>query len=352
MKCHCWLLHLILVGSNMALLHLMMQQFSSVDMVQTHNIIHSVLPPIEDFGHPSNGAVRKNSTSSCDHSVSVVPKNRTSNWCIMVSVGADLFQERQRQRENCREKFYDVADRIVADKKLSLHFVFVVGIPSYDTRPVDDHVHGQLATAREINVASALLEEQRIHGDLYITPHRDHYRDLTEKKLGLLKRGVELGCNYIFKVDHEYCLNVEIATKLIDQHERQHPDQELYLGNRLWTGLEHPDLMTGPNNETTPYFSGHLHGLSKGLASVIVYQDWTHSVLKAAYGTSSEDQNTGLWVQYASQVHGIKVNWVTSPRIRLDCRRSNRRPKNNGMNMTKHGVQSRGANAIVYRTNK
>jgi hypothetical protein len=161
MKCHCWLLHLILVGSNMALLHLMMQQFSSVDMVQNNNIIHSVLPAIEDFGHPSNGAERKNSTSSCDHSDSVVlgvPKNSSSHWCIMVSVGADLFQERQRQRENCREKLYDVADRIVADRKLSLQHIFVVGIPSYDTRPVDDHVHGQLATAREINVASALLE--------------------------------------------------------------------------------------------------------------------------------------------------------------------------------------------------
>ena len=300
LKCSCWLLlQVIAFVSNITLLLLLMQQFASVDTVQQYNNIQPVSVFVEDTGHKKSDS----------------PTN-SSNWCILVCVGTNLFQERQHQREYCRNKYQEDLPG-----NTTIQHLFVVGIPSYDTRPVDQRIHGQLATAKEIEVASALLEEQRIHGDLYITPHRDLYRDLSEKKLGLLKRGVDMGCDYIFKVDHEYCLNIQYTRRLIDRHETQHPDKELYIGNRLWSGLEHPDIMAGPRNETTPYYSGHLHGLSRGLASVIVNQDWTHSVLKAAYGTSSEDQNTGQWVQYASQVHGIKVDWVTAPKIRMQCRR-------------------------------
>jgi hypothetical protein len=50
------------------------------------------------------------------------------------------------------------------DNNTIVQHLFVLGIPSYDPRPVDQHVQGQLATAEEIEVASALLEEQRVDG--------------------------------------------------------------------------------------------------------------------------------------------------------------------------------------------
>ena len=132
--------------------------------------------------HPANAFLKQPAISQARH----------HKWCVLVMVGANLFEQRRRQRDYCRPKFYH------PNKNLTIQHIFVAGIPSYDERPVDQKVQGQLATAKEINVSLALLEEQRLHGDMYVTPHRDYYRDLAEKRLGLLKYGVENGCDYIF----------------------------------------------------------------------------------------------------------------------------------------------------------
>ena len=238
-----------------------------------------------------------------------ISQARHHKWCVLVMVGANLFEQRRRQRDYCRPTFYH------PNKNLTIQHIFVAGIPSYDERPVDQKVQGQLATAKEINVSLALLEEQRLHGDMYVTPHRDYYRDLAEKRLGLLKYGVENGCDYIFKTDHEYCLNVDLAQSLVELHESQHSTEELYIGNYLWKGTEFPDLQESPHREHTPYMSGWVSGVSNGLASVIVGEDWMHSVLKGAYGSSSEDVNLGHWVKYASTEHDIKVHMVHDSKL-------------------------------------
>jgi len=132
--------------------------------------------------------------------------------------------------------------------------------------------------------------------------------------LGNLKYGVEHKCAYIFKVDDEYCMDVDAVPKLLAEHETNFARDELYIGYYKFLGTEY-SIMSGPRGDHAPYMSGWIYGVSYILASYIVNQDWTHSVLHHSYGTSSEDANMGMWVDYASKTHNISVRYVTAPSI-------------------------------------
>jgi hypothetical protein len=100
----------------------------------------------------------------------------------------------------------------------------------------------------------------------------------------------------------------------ISEHEHRNFDSDeedgLYLGILSWNGTEYPKQMTGPHGETTKYMSGWLNAVSYNLASNIVNEDWTHSVLMAYYGTSSEHLNLGHWINYAAAKHNVSVNYM------------------------------------------
>ena len=56
--------------------------------------------------------------------------------------------------------------------------------------------------------------------------------------------------------------------------------------------------------------AGWLNAVSYNVASYIVNEDWTHSVLMSYYGTSSEDLNLGHWINYAAITHNVSMNYV------------------------------------------
>lgn len=227
-----------------------------------------------------------------------------SKMIVMVHSGAALKKERDMYRQVCFPLYKDIP-----------HF-FVSGIPSFDDRKADQKVQGQIATEKEIRVSFTLLEEQRRYGDILVTPNRDYYRDKTEKLLGVLRYGVEYGAEYILKLDDDTCLNVTAAKHVIEKHERDHPDSELYAGAKYYMGTE-GNNMKGPNGEVTRFMDGPSILLSRNLAETIVGPDWMHNVLKAVYGTSSDDANLGRMVVRAKDVHNISLNIVEDKKLLL-----------------------------------
>lgn len=61
--------------------------------------------------------------------------------------------------------------------------------------------------------------------------------------------------------------------------------------------------------------AGPIYILSAGLARIIVDTDRVHTALFQRYGTSSEDANMGKWAKYASEKHGLHVEYVADHRI-------------------------------------
>lgn len=183
----------------------------------------------------------------------------------------------------------------------------MVGLPSIDDRQVDGHHQGQLPTEKEGQVGQMLLEEQEQYGDILVTPHRDYYRDLNEKLMGVMRFGVEAGVQYIVKVDDDRCVNVTQVHAMIDKHEEIQQGKELYGGVHGFRGDEH-EMMKGPHGEVAPFMSGQLIILSRGLARIIVGPDWMYNILKVNYGTSSDDANLGKMIARAEEVHNVSVS--------------------------------------------
>jgi hypothetical protein len=89
-----------------------------------------------------------------------------------------------------------------------------------------------------------------------------------------------------------------------------HPGCGVDAGNYKWNGIEYK-MMTGVNGLIAPYFSGWCSFLSRKLLEYIVETDWPHTVMVGQYGTTADDANTGKWVQYATEKHGVQVDFVS-----------------------------------------
>jgi len=223
--------------------------------------------------------------------------------CIVTLTGADFFDNRQCQRHVCQPSY-------MAAK---IPHKFIVGIPSKMVFEEDPSVVKNVSEV-DAEIATALLTEDERYGDILAAPHKDYYIDLPEKRLAILKFGVEQKCKYTIKVDDEYCVNVDTVHEIIAKHEREYPHRELYFGNLLWQGTEYPQ-MQGAQGQHGPYFSGWCNGASYQLASYIVHEDWTHSVMRDHYGSSSEDVDMGFWVAFAQKKHKLHIEYAANPSI-------------------------------------
>ncbi|KAL7554875.1 hypothetical protein ACHAWF_018692 [Thalassiosira exigua] len=210
---------------------------------------------------------------------------------------------RDQQRRFCRPLY----------EKHGIKHVFSVGRPSYDWRSRDEHIQGQVSTRKEIDLGHQLLKEHERHGDLLITPNRDQYRDKSEKLLSSLRYAVDQGVDFILKTDDEYCVNVEVAKRLIRSRPLQN---EIFMGWIRWNGTEY-SVMKGSDGTIAPFMSGWVFGLSQNLAKTIVNDDWVHSMLFSTYGTSSDDANLGKWVDYAVRTHNITVDHAADRKLMM-----------------------------------
>jgi hypothetical protein len=93
-----------------------------------------------------------------------------------------------------------------------------------------------------------------------------------------------------------------------------HPCCGVDAGNYKWNGIEYK-MMAGVNGLIAPYFSGWCSFLSRKLVEYIVETDWPHTVMVGQYGTTADDANTGKWVQYATEKHGVQVDFVSKEMV-------------------------------------
>jgi hypothetical protein len=193
--------------------------------------------------------------------------------------------------------------------------VFAVGKPSFDDRPHNQKIQGQLATEMEVNISKMLMQEHDQYGDLLLTPNRDHYRDMTEKLLSSIRYSLEQGADYILKTDDEYCINITEVKRLVE--ERKKNNNELYMGIYQFAGDEY-ESMKGADGTIAPFMSGWVIGLSRKLAKTIAEDGWNHNLLIAPYGTSSDDANLGKWVDWAIRTHNLTVDYTVSRDLNIN----------------------------------
>lgn len=215
-------------------------------------------------------------------------------------------ETRQIQREFCRP-LYD---------RHGIKHIFAVGKPSYDSRPPDAHIQGQLATQEEIHASKELMRENDQYKDILITPNRDYYRDINEKLLSSLRYAVDQGFDFILKTDDEYCVDIGVVKELIRER-RGNGQDDIYMGIYRFNGDEY-ESMKGSDGTIAPFMSGWTIGLTQNLANAIVGEGWVHSMLVAPYGTSSDDANLGKWVDWATRKYNMTVHHVVDQRIKID----------------------------------
>lgn len=200
-----------------------------------------------------------------------------------------------------------------------ISFKFVIGVPMEPRHVLTNHDQGSKDTQSERDMAKALLAESDQFGDIHFINYRDQYMDLTNKLLGIFKYGFyHTTADYIGEHDDEYCLNPETLKKMIDGHNRAKPGQELYGGNYLWKGDEYK-AMVGVAGMVSPYMSGWCSFLSRKIIGHIVDDDWAHTVLANQYGTQADDANTGKWVAYAQEHHGVDVDFRSDRGVITDA---------------------------------
>uniref|UniRef100_A0A7S2PNY4 Hexosyltransferase n=1 Tax=Skeletonema marinoi TaxID=267567 RepID=A0A7S2PNY4_9STRA len=215
-------------------------------------------------------------------------------------------EARKIQREVCRP-LYD---------RHGIKHMFAVGKPSYDSRPPDAHIQGQLATQEEIRVSQELLRESEQYKDILVTPNRDYYRDINEKLLSSMRYAVDQGFDFILKTDDEYCVDIDVVKELIRERQGNSQD-DIYMGIHRFNGDEYEN-MKGSDGTIAPFMSGWIIGLTRNLASTIVGEGWVHSMLVAPYGTSSDDANLGKWVDWATRKYNMTVQHLVEQRMKID----------------------------------
>lgn len=247
------------------------------------------------------------SHSSSNSSSSRYTSENRNRLVLFVQVGADRFKARENQRKFCWPVYekYGIKDKF-----------FLVGRPSIDKRNPSQKVQGQIATPEEQQVARWMFNESEKYQDLFVLGHRDYYRDKTEKIFeGLDHIGLLPDSKYLVKTDDDYCADMTLVTKVIEEHEREHKGEELYFGYYQFKGNEY-DIMRGADKTAYKFMSGHIIVLSRGLVEAIV-EDRAHSLLWQQYGASSDDANIGRWVNYTMEKRGTKVHFHSEVRARL-----------------------------------
>lgn len=105
------------------------------------------------------------------------------------------------------------------------------------------------------------MEEHEQHGDIFLTPNRDYYRDKNEKLLSSLRYAVEQDVDFIFilKTDDEYCIDIDLVKQLV--RARQGTGNDIYLGNLLLERYRDTS-MQGSDGTISSFMSGWVFGLS------------------------------------------------------------------------------------------
>lgn len=174
---------------------------------------------------------------------------------------------------------------------------FIVGRPSEDLGRPQSLEQGQKATPWEIDLAQNLTREANEHKDIFFAPSRDHYRDTSDKVYNILLLSQLANARHAIKVDDDFCPRVSTLRRI---DETTTGTSARYIGENYFNGNEYA-IMRGADHRAVPFFSGHGYVLSSPLVRAVL--ECPDAVLFAAYGTSSEDKNTGSWVERAALRH-------------------------------------------------
>eukprot|EP00440_Ansanella_granifera_P007276 gb/GFBE01007882.1/.p1 GENE.gb/GFBE01007882.1/~~gb/GFBE01007882.1/.p1 ORF type:complete len:287 (+),score=74.02 gb/GFBE01007882.1/:1-861(+) len=215
---------------------------------------------------------------------------------VFVGVKSAPMEHNQQRRANWRKSC------VPKYQAAGWHYKFFVGMPWDQGHDLTANKLGN-ETELELQMQKDLLKEVEEFQDIVLLPMRDCYQDLSNKLIGLFQHGVHKRKEeYIMEQDDDVCGNVSAIEGVIKRHEKHDADSFLYAGREL----DDRNITFGP------YYWGMISLVSRGLAEIMFDTDAAHSILTAAYsGSNEDDTNFGLWVKYAMDHHGAKVNFET-----------------------------------------
>jgi len=195
-------------------------------------------------------------------------------------------------------------------RNAGIQYRFFVGKPLMSGDDRTRHKQGATDPLEIRKAEIALQAESDEFGDIEMLAMRDTHIDLSNKLLAILRYGFRNSrAEYIAVIHDEYCMDLNVTFSLIREYEDEAdemPESELYAGTYQYRGNEH-ESMKGANGESAPFMSGSCTIFSRGLLKFILQTDWMHTALFSVYGTSSDDANSGKWVKYAREKHGLRV---------------------------------------------
>lgn len=111
----------------------------------------------------------------------------------------DNFERRAKLRNQCFPRY----------SAAKATYKFFVGRPSEKDGGTILTAQGQHATFNERTSASRVLNESRLEKDIVFLPVREHYRDTTDKVIGMYRHMIEDGADVLAKVDDDMCIDAE-----------------------------------------------------------------------------------------------------------------------------------------------
>lgn len=155
----------------------------------------------------------------------------------------------------------------------------------------------------QVAVERALMEESLLHGDVYRVAMPEKYSRISDKSFAILKRGVDLGYQFIVKTDDDFVLD---WTTLLNRFRTWDAMDFIYGGNYYWAKKSY-DIQVPKMGEFVEYFNGRGYFVSWSLGWEIVRTHASESAAYLPYGASSEDINTGIWVKMVEDATARKV---------------------------------------------
>lgn len=198
------------------------------------------------------------------------------------------------RREQVRRRWLDALRRDPASRCIRANFI--MGHSEWVSAE-----QGTIATPQQMHQELQIEAETQKHGDIVRIALPENYKNLPDKTLQILQRGVDDGYAFIFKVDDDQNLNVPTMKAEVMKLE---PQELIYGGMYLWAQQKYSHQV-GPDGQFHKYFGGPAYMLSLPLARRVL---GPRSLEFVSYGTKSEDMDMGRWV--ANVAEEEPVNWV------------------------------------------
>jgi hypothetical protein len=177
-----------------------------------------------------------------------------------------------------------------------------------------------IAQIDDEEIMRTAVAENQLYDDIVFMPHKDGYRTIAMKTLGICKFAARLQVKFVLKCDDDSFPRLPRLMQLLGQRD---PDQPLYLGSishgatpwRSPSDKWYMPYSDYPGSVYPPFAHGPGYILSRALLKVIM-KDYKEGQLKVL---PLEDVTMAVWVNHVKNVDKVNVNYENDHRFSACC---------------------------------